>query len=122
MNISLVVIHQVATPAASFTAALLESSIVAKHSSHILDMARKGAAHRYEELHAEIAALVRNFPHLGGRKGGVLSRGAAALRQGGKAVLTELAPRKRKLSARARKAISDAQKKRWAKKKADNKK
>ena len=122
MNISLVVIHMVATQAASFAAALLESSIMAQHSSHILDMARKGAAHRYEELHAELAALVRNFPHLAGRKGGILSRGPAPLGQGGKAVATERVPRKRKMSARARKAISDAQKKRWAKKKADNKK
>ena len=39
---------------------------MAKHSSHILDLARKGAEHRYEELKAEIAALVKHFPHLSG--------------------------------------------------------
>ena len=33
-----------------------------KHSSHIIDMALKGAEHKYEELKAEIAALVKNFP------------------------------------------------------------
>jgi hypothetical protein len=37
---------------------------MAKHSSHILDLARKGAEHRFEELKAEIAALVKHFPHL----------------------------------------------------------
>ena len=42
--------------------------------------------------------------------------------KGGKAVMAELAPHKRKLSAKARKAISDAQKKRWAKQKASDKK
>jgi hypothetical protein len=30
---------------------------MAKHSSHILELARKGAKHRYRELRAEIAAL-----------------------------------------------------------------
>src|SRR6266705_7099050 len=49
----------------------IESTInwrhMAKQSAHILDMARKGAAHRYEELKAEIALLVKNFPHLRAR-------------------------------------------------------
>jgi hypothetical protein len=39
---------------------------MAKHSSHILDLARKGAEHRYEELKTEIAVLVKHFPHLSG--------------------------------------------------------
>jgi hypothetical protein len=95
---------------------------MAKHASHILDMARKGAEHKYDELNAEIAALIKHFPHLTGRKGGIVSRGTAALSKGGKAVMAELGRRKRKLSAKARKAISDAQKKRWAKQKARDKK
>jgi hypothetical protein len=37
---------------------------VARHSSHILDLARKGAEHRFEELKAEIRALIKQFPHL----------------------------------------------------------
>ena len=93
---------------------------MAKHSSHIIDMALKGAEHKYEELKAEIAALVKNFPHL--RKGGV-ARGMAAVSKGGRAVMTAVAggptPKKRrKMSAKARKAISNAQKARWAKQKA----
>jgi len=31
------------------------------HSSHFLELARKGAEHRYHELKAEIAALIRHF-------------------------------------------------------------
>ena len=93
---------------------------MAKHSSHILEMARKGAEHRYTELKEEIALLVKHFPHVAGQ---VVSRGAAALSKGGKAVMRELAPRKRrKMSAKARAAISAAQKARWAKQKAGKKK
>jgi hypothetical protein len=96
---------------------------MAKHSSHILDMARKGAEHKYEELKGEIAALLRNLPHLTGRKGGQVFRVGAAASKTGKAVMAlvsgQEAPRKRRrMSAKARKAISTAQKARWAKSKA----
>jgi hypothetical protein len=93
---------------------------MAKHSSHILDMARKGAQHKYQELKAELAQLVKNFPHLADGKNAV-SRGAAALSRGGRSVIVAAGgegllekPKRRKMSAKARKAISDAQKKRWA--------
>jgi hypothetical protein len=85
---------------------------MAKHSAHILDMARIGAQHKYQELKAELAALIKNFPHLvdqspaHGRSAGPLDR--VAMRH-------DPAPIKRNLSAKARKAISDAQKRRWAK-------
>jgi hypothetical protein len=107
---------------------------MAKHSSHILDLARKGAEHKYEELKAEIAALVKHFPHLAGRARATVSRRAAALSTGGRAafargraafaaVADEVTPRKRrKMSAKARKAIGDAQRKRWAAQRAGAKK
>jgi hypothetical protein len=92
---------------------------MAKHSSHILTLARKGAEYRYQELREEMASLVKHFPDLAGR---IVSRGAAALSEGGKAAMNELAPRKRrKMSAKARAAISAAQKARWAKQKAAHK-
>ena len=47
---------------------------MAKHSSHILEMARKGAEHRYVELKAEIAQLLKHFPHLSSSKRQVSAR------------------------------------------------
>ena len=35
-----------------------------KHSSHILELAKRGAERRYAELKAEIAALEKLFSHL----------------------------------------------------------
>jgi hypothetical protein len=93
---------------------------MAKHSSHILELARKGAEHKYQELKDELAKLVKEFPDLARQTGGIVSRGAAALSRRGRAVIAEtgvagsLKRTRRKLSAKARKAISDAQKKRWA--------
>ena len=83
---------------------------MAKHSSDILALARKGAQHRYEELIAELESLAKQFP-------GLRAGGREVVKRGRKSV-DELKPRKpRKLSAKARKAISDAQKARWAKQK-----
>lgn len=100
---------------------------MAKHYSHILDMARKGAEYRYEELKSEIAALVKSFPHLASRTRKQLGRAAGSAIEGRKvaiaAVTGDSAPRKRrKMSAKARAAISAAQKKRWAAQKAADKK
>jgi hypothetical protein len=99
---------------------------MAKHSQAILDLARRGAKVRYEELKSELDSLVKHFPNLSNimRKGGMASRASAALSRGRKAAMAavsanERPPRKRRrMSARARKAISDAQKARWAKQKA----
>ena len=78
-----------------------------KHSSHILALARKGAEHKYRELKAELASLVKIFPHL--RFGSAVSPAIPD-------PVEEAAPKRsrRRMSAAARKKISDAQKKRWA--------
>jgi hypothetical protein len=88
---------------------------VAKHSSHILEMSRKGAEHRYEELKTEIAKLLKSFPHLAGHR-----RGSAGIADAAKGVLaTVTGGRKRsKMSAAARKAVSARMKKYWAAKRA----
>jgi hypothetical protein len=98
---------------------------MAKYSQSILDLARRGAQQRLEELKAELALLVKHFPDLSTitRKGGMASRAAAAFSRGGKAAMAAVSarqpPRKRRtMSAKARKAISNAQKARWAKLKA----
>jgi hypothetical protein len=96
-------------------AAQVSSPAMAKHSSSILELARRGAQHRYEELQAELASLVRQFPDL--RRGAreIVRRG----RRAATAAAAELRPRKRrKLSAAARARISAAQRARWAKHKA----
>ena len=85
---------------------------MAKHSSHILEMAQKGAEHKYAELKAESAALVKNFPHLVGGRRRRSAPGEMPRPEGLPEAKRRKFPR-RKLSAKARKAISDAQKKRW---------
>jgi hypothetical protein len=77
-----------------------------KHSTHILELARRGAEHRYRELKAELKALEKVFAHLHfgsavspalpGAAGGVTFR------------------RRRRMSAADRKAISERMKKSWA--------
>jgi hypothetical protein len=91
----------------------LSSSDMAKHSSNILELAKRGAQHRYEELKAELDSLVRHFPDLGAGAREVVKRGRRAVK-----AVAELAPKRRKMSAAARKAIGDAQRARWAKHKA----
>ncbi len=90
------------------------------HRSQILDLARKGAEHKYQELKAELAELVKDFPHLASRARKMVSTGSSALSRRGRAMVVAaggeglLKPKRRKMSAKARKAISEAQKKRWA--------
>ena len=88
---------------------------MAKHSSNILEMARKGAEHRYEELRAEITTLVKHFPHVARKAGHQISQ---AVSRGAAAVETEapkIRRRAKKMSAAARKAVSERMKKYWAK-------
>ena len=87
---------------------------MAKHASHILEMARKGAEHRYEELQGELAALMKHFPHVAKRAGKRIVKAVSR----GRAVVEAEAPkirrRARKMSAAARKAVSERMKKYWA--------
>jgi hypothetical protein len=91
-------------------------------TSTLREYARIGAAARLTELRAEIAAIAKAFPHLAGararRPGRPKAQRAAAL-----AKPMDPAPKRqrRKMSAAGRKAISDAQKKRWAAPKARKK-
>ena len=87
---------------------------MAKHSSSILELARRGAQHRYEELQAELKSLVRHFPDLRSGARTIAKRG----RRAALAAAAELKPRRRrKMSAAARAKISAAQRARWAKQK-----
>ena len=84
-------------------------------SSTLHQYARIGAAAHIKELRAQIAEIQRAFPGLDGdapssrRRPGRPAKATAD-------IAPAAAPRKKRtLSAAARKAISDAQKKRWAK-------
>jgi len=89
-----------------------------KHSSQILELARRGAETRLQELRAEIAALVRHFPHLAEQAGTALGtavgRTEAEVRRGVR--------RGRTMSAAARKAVSERMKKYWAERRRAGKK
>jgi hypothetical protein len=81
-----------------------------RHPSHILELARRGAEHRYAELKAELAALEKLFAHL--RYGSAVSPALPdAVEE------TTIVPRRRKrkrMSAGARKAVGLRMKKYWA--------
>ena len=96
---------------------------MAKHSSQILHLAKRGAEVRLRELLDELKFLTLSFPHLRDAVDRddlpvkfILKRGEE------KAGEVQAARSRRKMSAKARQAISDAQKARWAKQKADEKK
>jgi hypothetical protein len=80
-----------------------------KYSSNILEFARRGAEHRYRELNAEIASLVKHFPHLRSRSGGPRSAPVETVKRA-----KRRRRRRRKMSAAARKAVSARMKKYWA--------
>jgi hypothetical protein len=90
---------------------------MAKHSSHILELARKGAQHRVEELQAELAALRRDFPGLAERAGAAI--GTAVGRT--EADVKRTVARGRRMSAAARRAVSERMKKYWAARRAGKK-
>jgi hypothetical protein len=79
-------------------------------SSRILELARKGAEHRYQELKTEVAELVKDFPHLAEQAGTAL--GTAAGRA--EASVRKIARRGRGMSAAARRAVSERMKAYWA--------
>ena len=83
------------------------------------------AATRLKVLREEIAQIEREFPSLAGLDAGTVAsrRGRPQMSNATTAPVTSQRKRKRrKMSAAARKAIGDAQRRRWAKQKADAKK
>jgi hypothetical protein len=96
---------------------------MAKHSSQSLQLAKRGADARFHELLDELRFLTLSFPHLRDAVDRddlpvnfILQRGEE------KAGPVQVARSRRKMSAKARKAISNAQKARWAKSRASGKK
>jgi len=83
---------------------------MARHSSHFLELARKGAEHRYQELKAELASLEKAFPGLAARAGRTLGETVNAVEN----TVSTVARRARSMSAAQRKAVSARMKKYWA--------
>jgi hypothetical protein len=85
-------------------------------SSQLRQWALRGAEARLLEISTEAEAIHRTFPELRGRRNGTPSAAAhgaapASQRRG--------RPRGRRMSAEARRRISEAQKARWAKQKGE---
>jgi len=78
-----------------------------KHSSHILELARRGALERYRELKGELAELTKAFPRL--EFGSAISPSVPRQKY---TVVPK--PKRRKMSAAARKTVSLRMKKYWA--------
>jgi len=94
-----------------------------RHSSQILKLAKRGAEARFRELVDELKALTQSFPHLRDAVDPDELPVNFILRVGHDRESVEEPPRKRRrMSAKGRAAISAAQKARWAKQKAADKK
>jgi hypothetical protein len=98
-------------------------SYMPRPTSQLQEFARIGAAARIKELQAEIASIRRDFPALtspGGESTMPSPRPKRRGRPAASVAAKVAAPgkRRRKMSAAARKKISEAQKKRWAAQKA----
>jgi len=83
---------------------------MAKRQSELQRFAAIGALAHIEKLQAEIDRIRKAFPTL--RRGGGITAAPASSES---ATSPAKARRKRKMSAAARKSISEAQKARWAK-------
>lgn len=87
-----------------------------KHSKRLIELARKGAEARIKELEAEIAELRKVFLHL--PFGSAVS---PAIPARSREIEVAKPRRKRRISAAARKRMSEAQKARWAARRKANK-
>jgi hypothetical protein len=86
---------------------------MAKHSSNILELARRGASERYVELKAELADLLNHFPDLASTGQQLVRRGRRAVTAAAKE-MSRPQRRRRQMSPAARKAVSARMKKYWA--------
>ena len=92
---------------------------MARHPSQILELARKGAEHRYRELKAEIAALRKYFPEL--TRTSRVKQTHIDISSEPAAMIDRPRRKRRRMSAAARKAVSDRMKKYWAARRAGKK-
>jgi hypothetical protein len=84
-----------------------------KYPSHILELAKRGAEVRFRELVQEAKHLIGLFPHRRDAADKDELPIAFILAKGAGRSAKRQAPRRRKMSAAARKAISDRMKTLW---------
>jgi hypothetical protein len=87
---------------------------MAIHSRAILELAKKGATHRMQELKAEIASLLKAFPHL--RYGSAVS---PAMPDGVEEATIARRRTRSKMSAAQKKAISKRMRFYWKARRAE---
>jgi hypothetical protein len=88
-----------------------------KHSSSILELARRGAEARWNELQSELAGLRRAFPDLGSAGSSRPTATTRRVRASGAVsdgTVDSQKRRRRKMSPAARRAVSLRMKKYWA--------
>jgi hypothetical protein len=95
---------------------------MAKHPPHILELARKGAEHRYNEMKTELAELVRAFPHLSDSFDPDELPITFRLKSAAERSERKALRRRAKWNAAQRKAVSERMKRYWAARRAGRKK
>jgi hypothetical protein len=91
-----------------------------KGGSHLYELAKRGAETRFRELLDELRTLTLSFPHLRDSFDADELPISFILKRG--AVTAATRRRRRKMSAEGRERIRQAQLKRWARQKTDDKK
>ncbi len=95
---------------------------MARHSSHILDLARQGAEARFRELIDEARLLVESFPHLRDAfDPDELPISFLVARGSGQLTAEQPGRRRQRMSAAVRKAASDRMKVDWTGRRAGKK-
>jgi hypothetical protein len=95
---------------------------MARHPSHILELARKGAEARFRELTDEAKLLVKSFPHLHDSFDPDELPIAFRLRSAAERPERKALRRRAKWSAAQRQAVSRRMKRYWAARRAGEKK
>ena len=104
-------------PSHQLSSFLICSSAMPKYSSHFLELAKRGAEARFQDLVQEAKRLLQWFPHLRDSfdkdelpLSVIVAKGSGRLTQG------NVVRRRRPMSAAARKAVSQRMKAYWASK------
>jgi hypothetical protein len=99
----------------------IRSSSMAKHSSHMLELAKRGAALRLRELANELDLLLRAFPDLHDAFDADELPVSFIVRRDARRAGASAVKRQKSMSAAAKRAVSQRMKKYWAERRAGHK-